>query len=397
MQRFLGMEEEERAAYQVSGLNRILRAAFKTEAYGRLFEREPQVETLDDLEHLPLSSRTYLGRFIPEQRTSTPRRDLVPQPSTGTTGETMVSLRAPGETLFQEAIAARHTTAQRLPESARVLVMYLGMDPQRPLEVDGNRARIGAWAPVDVLAHALRTFEPTVISGPPSGLIELADYTGGFPVELLMTYGEVLTENDRAELKRAFGADCVDLYSASESGHISWQCTPSSGYHVNNDAVIVEIVDDDGRRLPVGETGHIALTTLWNPTMPIVRYLIGDEGSLLPRCDCEVRLPLMAQVEGRASDRPVAFDGRRVSPLRFALMNVGPFHGRLRRWRLVQRAVDDILVEAVWAGEPVPELAGMMSDRYSSILGGPVRVELRTVPKLTPRGRKFRWFETELG
>jgi phenylacetate-CoA ligase len=239
-------------------------------------------------------------------------------------------------------------------------------------------------------------FEPRAISGPTSCLLELGEFMHGFPLESAITFGEVLTPEDRQELKQYFGAKVLDLYSASETGHISWECPSGSGYHMNADAVVVEVLDDADRPVPGGEMGHLVLTTLWNPTMPVIRYRIADLGRLLPHpCACGITLPLMAQVEGRVVDRLLSHDGRRVSPMRFALMNVGPYHAAIRRWRLIQRAVDDLLVEVVWAAEPIPGLDRKMSEAYSRPLAGPVHVEIRAVEGFpAERGRKFRPVES---
>jgi phenylacetate-coenzyme A ligase PaaK-like adenylate-forming protein len=39
-------------------------------------------------------------------------------------------------------------------------------------------------------------------------------------------------------------------------------------------------LDDEDRPVPMDESGHIVLTTLWNPTMPLIRYRSGDVGAL---------------------------------------------------------------------------------------------------------------------
>jgi len=158
------------------------------------------------------------------------------------------------------------------------------------------------------------------------------------------------------------------------------------------------VLDDEDRPVPVGGSGHIVLTTLWNPTMPLIRYRIGDVGALLPdRCACGITLPLMTQVEGRDCDRLAAYDGRRVSCQRFSLSPIGPYHSVIRRWRLVQRAVDDILVEVVWKAGPVPDLARKMKEAYSRELGGAVNVELRSVDRLSVApGGKYRWVESRV-
>ena len=82
--------------------------------------------------------------------------------------------------------------------------------------------------------------------------------------------------------------------------------------HVNADVIRLEVLDDDGRPLPVGVEGNLVATSLVNHAMPLLRYRVGDRGSLLPHC---LRLrpfafPLLGVVTGRAADVLVLADGR---------------------------------------------------------------------------------------
>jgi len=175
-------------------------------------------------------------------------------------------------------------------------------------------------------------------------------------------------------------------------GHVAWQC-PRGSYHINADAVIVEVLDDGDNPVASGESGHLVLTALRRTATPAIRYRIGDVGRLAPGpCACGLALPVMAQPEGRYADCLIAHDGRRVSPMRFALVNVGPYHDKVRRWQLTQREIGDLLVEIVFRDEPIPDLAQQMSATWSPVLGGPVDVELRAVDRIVTRpGAKFRW------
>jgi hypothetical protein len=81
--------------------------------------------------------------------------------------------------------------------------------------------------------------------------------------------------------------------------------------------------------------------------------------------------------------------------MRFLLGRVGPFFDTVAGFRIIQREVDDILVEVVWRDEPAPDFAEKMAAASSRALGGPVRVEVREVERISrPRGRKFRWLES---
>ncbi|MFB7629927.1 AMP-binding protein [Streptomyces sp. NPDC056149] len=82
-------------------------------------------------------------------------------------------------------------------------------------------------------------------------------------------------------------------YSATETGCIGYQCAHQSGteHHVHEDAVVVEVVDEEsGEPLPAGEAGEVLVTPLSDTGMALFRYRIGDRGRLSARpCGCGSR------------------------------------------------------------------------------------------------------------
>jgi len=388
--RVLKMPPERMKAYQLDALNRVLEAAGRTAPYGGY----RPVAQLDDLRAFPVVDREYLMSFDIADRISTPRADLRTGLTTGTTGHPMMTMRTPDESAFQAVLIRRERQAAGTGWPARRLVLNFTMDADAPPVIRRRHVQVPGWAAPAKQVEAVRRFRPTVLSGPSSVLLELADVMDEtISVDTLATYGEFVSDADRDELSRVFGGRVVDLYACSEIGHIAWQCRRAAGYHINADNVFVEILDDEDRPVSDGEAGHIILTGLAQATTPLVRYRIGDLGRLLPgACGCGITLPLMAQPEGRDVDCLVGLDGNRVSPMRFALYRVGRYHDRIRRWRLTQRGVDDLLAEVVFVDEPVPGLAEEMRVAWSRELRGPVNVELRAVDRLdVPRGEKFRW------
>jgi phenylacetate-CoA ligase len=110
--------------------------------------------------------------------------------------------------------------------------------------------------------------------------------------------------------------------------------------------VRVEIVDDDGRVLPEGAEGHIVATSLVNHAMPLLRYRVGDRGSLLPgRCDCGLAFPLLGVVTGREADMLELKGGRRISP--YALTCALERVGQLIRYQVTQLDRTRVRVRAI--------------------------------------------------
>lgn len=114
-----------------------------------------------------------------------------------------------------------------------------------------------------------------------------------------------------------FGADTGDdpecpseSYVAGElSAPVAFRFPDCPAFHLNIDAVLVEITDAASRR-PVddGVAGRIVVTDLLNTAMPLLRYELGDFGVIVgqERCRCgrvTPRLRLLARELGRLGGR----------------------------------------------------------------------------------------------
>jgi phenylacetate-CoA ligase len=165
---------------------------------------------------------------------------------------------------------------------------------------------------------------PQVVVGPPTCLEIVGDgllRRGAPPIrpQLVATRGEVLQERVRAKLERAFECRVADYYNCEEVGNIAWECPEDPAkLHVNTDACVVHVVDEAGRELPPDAEGDVVVTNLFNRTMPLIRYNLGDRARLLAppggSCRCGYRGSSMSRVAGRADDFLWLPRGERVSP-----------------------------------------------------------------------------------
>jgi phenylacetate-CoA ligase len=212
-------------------------------------------------------------------------------------------------------------------------------------------------------------------------------------VPLVFTSGELLHPGARAAISRAFQARVFDVYGSSETKEIAWEC-PAGGMHVNADVVRIEIVDDGGRPVPEGAEGQIVATALVNHAMPLLRYRVGDRGSLLPgRCECGLALPLLGVVTGREAEMLELRGGRRISP--YALTCALERVGQVLRYQVTQLDPGRVRVRAI----PHPDAdRTAMTERIGAVLRAEVapelQVEVEYVDRL-PQGTraKFRVVE----
>jgi phenylacetate-CoA ligase len=125
---------------------------------------------------------------------------------------------------------------------------------------------------------------------------------------------EPLLPEIRAAAEQAWGGKVINVWGTSEGGGTAVGCD-QGGTHFSEDQLIVEPVDLGGRPVAAGErSAKVYLTNLYNPVLPLIRYEITDEITVLPEpCPCGSAHRHIADVQGRLDDVFV-YQDRRVHP-----------------------------------------------------------------------------------
>ncbi len=168
---------------------------------------------------------------------------------------------------------------------------------------------------------AIKTFSAEEFSGYPSSIYILAEYClshgiNSIQPKRIITDSETLLDYQRATIEKAFSCRVSDYYGISETqGIFAGQC-PEGSYHLFPNAAYVEILDEDGKPVPDGETGHIHLTSLTNDCMPFIRYQVGDLATATEEfCSCGLQTRILKKLEGRTDDIVTLADGRKTGRL----------------------------------------------------------------------------------
>jgi phenylacetate-CoA ligase len=121
-------------------------------------------------------------------------------------------------------------------------------------------------------------------------------------------------------VRTTWGVEVINSWGLSEAGVCAFGCGAGAGMHLNEDLVIVEPVDAEGRRARSGNLSQkIYLTNLYNHTLPLIRYEITDRVMLLDEpCSCGSTLRRIADVQGRLDDCFRDPHGRIIHPAVFA-------------------------------------------------------------------------------
>ena len=144
-----------------------------------------------------------------------------------------------------------------------------------------------------------------------AGFLERRGHDGRrLPLKSIIATSEALSDPQRAQIERVFGAPVQIEYGCGEAGPIGYTCD-RGGFHLMTADLVIELLDADGSPAAAGEAGEVVITDLNNLAMPLVRYRLGDFAVAGGACTCGRAFPTIAKVWGRAYDFVEGPDGRR--------------------------------------------------------------------------------------
>lgn len=224
------------------------------------------------------------------------------------------------------------------------------------------------------LISFINEYNPMVLYGTVSHITLLADFFRSEKIHhqfvLILTRSEYLDANTRQYFESTFCGKTYNMYASREFGVIAQECSKQKGLHINEERVLVEIVDDNGRKIPINAVGNILITSPWNRSLPFIRYKIGDRGKFLPEnCSCGLKTKLM-EVAGRISDFVYMPSGKKIPYINF-LKAVG-WAGVVKNFQFLQESSTKLTVKVVLYDEKdrsrvLPKLAARFKESLDKI------------------------------
>ncbi len=178
--------------------------------------------------------------------------------------------------------------------------------------------RFPVTLPVGEIVDGLNEVQPDFVNAYPSALHLLSFEAQAGRLRIsprrVQSAAEPLLPEIRAAAEAAWGMRVGNLYGTSEGGGVATPCDERRT-HLSEDLMIVEPVDADGRPVAPGEpAAKIYLTNLYNRAMPLIRYEITDEVTVLREpCPCGSAHRCVADIYGRLDDT-FFYEGRPAHP-----------------------------------------------------------------------------------
>ncbi|SDI10334.1 phenylacetate-CoA ligase [Flavobacterium omnivorum] len=165
-------------------------------------------------------------------------------------------------------------------------------------------------------------------------------------LKVCMVTSEMLFEDDKILLEKQFGVPIINEYGASELDLIAFQ-NKEGQWQVNSETLFIEILDENNKVVPNGNSGRIVITSLFNKAHPFIRYDIGDIGILDEKST--LQKPILKKLIGRTNDVAVLPSGKKSPGLTFYYVTKSIIEddGKVKEFVIKQTKIDSFEIEYV--------------------------------------------------
>lgn len=172
--------------------------------------------------------------------------------------------------------------------------------PDTPLRV----LPVPVTLPLPQIVERLNAAQAPGLIGYPSVLARLAPEQSAHRLRIspavIISTGETLLPEARAEITAAFGAPVINTFASTE-GLMGTSAPGGDVLAFNDDMCIIELVDADNRPVGTGvPSAKVLVTNLYNLAQPLIRYELSD--SFVRQPGAPGTGHLLARVQGRADE-----------------------------------------------------------------------------------------------
>lgn len=315
---------------QVERMQVLLRHANQNVPYYKDLWRQNNIDIesftgLKDLEQIPILTRQKAKSSVETRRSNAGPPIAVNKVTGGTTGEPL-KIQYDQESEYRRQAMKQRGFSWAGYKVGLPVLHYWGVVPtlkQDPLKTRAKKfadhlLKREKWIDCTLQGddykkatiEIIKSHQPKVIFCYAQALVELAKFINSNNLRdwgdiTIVCGAEKVFLSDRAILQKAFGPHVYETYGCCEFMLIATECSEHDGMHLSMEHLIVEIVDDNGKSVPDGDTGNVVITDLYNHGSPLIRYQNGDLAAFEKThqtCGCGRTLKKIRSIEGRKTE-----------------------------------------------------------------------------------------------
>lgn len=318
---FYKKSPEEINDFQFQRIRELVKHACETvglykEKYTKVGFEPEDLKTWEDFQKLPILTKEELIEGFPEKTISKDYGTEFTTRSSGSSGRFVTIAVSPTAIYIDTIQGARQFHFQSGENYDSIdLALFICTSPWWVFSIDGEYPNefLPTTTNIEDAIKKIEEFRPRVLSTYPTYLKRLMEAGANLKnsgIDLIVVHSEQSTEGERKELSDFFRVNVLDEFSSEELTRIALEC-PNRGYHLEEDACYIEVVDPETKKvLDNNKRGLIIGTNLLNEATPIIRYSQGDIGTIkeVNSCKCGSNFRVIESPQGRYMDSIVVGD-----------------------------------------------------------------------------------------
>lgn len=347
---------EKQKRIKTKNLRKLMKKAYEIPFYKERFDKagvRPQdIKCPEDLVKLPILTKAEFRQWMIEEGMKEENNFCMRASTSGSTGCPMEVICTPAEYAADIANVTRSmmvggynpflgktlTEMDNSSENVGYKSLIQRMGILRREVVDGNDDEIN-------IIKFINKYKPNLIRMYKSEFMRVAVYAEKHNIKIhspkyLLAIGENIDEISARVLKKAYGAEIINVYGCVEAGSIAVKKPGNSFYTLLEDACLINIYDSQNRIVRNGH-GRVMLTTLYKDTFPLINYDLRDYATVQE----DEYGRVFTELYGRENADIKYLDGTSVGWIR--LWHIAAKQRDILQMRIIQMSYHEIIIQLV--------------------------------------------------
>lgn len=245
---------------------------------------------------------------------------------------------------------------------------------------------------IEKYIHKINSFKPDIVRGYAGSLFELCKYAETkklsiYRPKVVISAAENLSDTMRNVIESNFGTKLYNFYGSREVSNLAGECK-NGLLHPFLFWNYMEVLDNNNQPVHEGKEGKVVVTTLFNYSMPLIRYEIGDMAIVGPdHCSCGHFLPTLKKVTGRITDHFILENGTIIHGEYFT--HLFYLKDWIKAFKIIQEDYLKIRIQIVISSKINPSDQADIENKIKLVMGPNCRITWNIVDEIpkTPTGK----------
>ncbi|MFW9925012.1 MAG: phenylacetate--CoA ligase family protein, partial [Candidatus Thorarchaeota archaeon] len=230
--------------------------------------------------------------------------------------------------------------------------------------------------------------KPKLIRGYPTSLEIFARFIVENNMEVyspkaIQTGSEMVDDNQRKIMEEAFKAPLFNWYGHGENTMAAGECNFKQGLHQNQELGVFDFIKTEETK-KLENVFNVITTSLWNFSMPYIRYDTEDLARITEKrlCDCGRGLLLINELIGRKADILEGPNGVSVAPSSFIHYwknRIDKKISGIKYYQAIQEELNRLRIRIV--GEPSPTNEKIILEQLQLLMGS-IKIDFEYITEI---------------